>query len=284
MALPLSDLVTFVPANASQQIRRLEQERCIQVTVLPADDVALEEAQAMIFDIVNECRQAGEMGPDIRVLLAGNADKLQQTRVALLGKWTGWNWESIFSLLTSRMFLALLITYLLMVALFENFVYPFVIMFTVPMGAVGGFLGLAWVHLTDPLQQLDTLSMLGFVIMIAVVINNGILIVHQAMNFMRGEESEDGTFTQTMSPQEAVSESVRTRLRPIFMTVGATIVGMMPLVLSTGAGSELYRSLGAVVVGGLALSTIFTLLVIPFLLSMVMDVLSLFSKKSEHEV
>ena len=279
MALPLSDLVTFHSASASQQIRRLEQERCIQLTVLPADDVALEEAQAVIFSIVDECRTAGEMGPDIRVNLAGNADKLQQTRVALLGKWTGWNKESFLSLLTSRMFLALLITYLLMVALFENFLYPLVVMFAVPLATVGGFLGLAWVHHLDPLQQLDTLSMLGFVILIGVVTNNAILIVHQALNFMRGfGESEDDAI-KAMSPQEAIRESVRTRLRPIFMTSTTTVFGVMPLVLSTGAGSELYRSLGAVVVGGLTLSTIFTLLVIPLLLSMVMDMLSLFRGK-----
>ena len=279
MALPLSDLVTFHPADASQQIRRLEQERCIQLTVMPADDVPLEAAQAVIFQIVDECRQAGEMGPDIRVNLAGNADKLQQTRVALLGKWTGWNMESLFSLLTSRMFLALLVTYLLMAALFENFLYPLVIMFTVPLATVGGFLGLAWVHHLDPLQQLDTLSMLGFVILIGVVVNNAILLVHQSLNFMRGFGESEEDIIEAMSPQEAICESVRTRLRPIFMTTATTIFGMLPLVLAPGAGSELYRSLGAVVLGGLTLSTIFTLLVIPLLLSMVMDVLSLFQKR-----
>ena len=283
IALPLSDLVTFVPANASQQIRRLEQERCIQLTVMPADDVALETAQAIILGLVEDCRKAGEMGPDIRTNLAGNADKLSQTRAALLGKWTGWNWQSAFSLLTSRMFLALFVTYLLMAALFENFLYPLVIMFTVPLATVGGFLGLAWVHYLDPLQQLDTLSMLGFVILIGVVVNNAILLVHQSLNFTRGFGESEDDIIEAMSPQEAICESVRTRLRPIFMTTATTIFGMVPLVLAPGAGSELYRSLGAVVVGGLTLSTIFTLFVIPLLLSMVMDVLALFKSKSEPE-
>ena len=279
MALPLSDLVSFVPADASQQIRRLEQERCIQLTVMPADDVALEAAQAVILDIVEQCRKAGEMGPDIRTNLAGNADKLSQTRAALLGRWSGFNKASIFSLLTSRMFLALLVTYLLMAALFENFLYPLVIMFTVPLATVGGFLGLAWVHYLDPLQQLDTLSMLGFVVLIGVVVNNAILLVHQSLNFMRGFGESEDDIIDAMTPQEAIRESVRTRLRPIFMTTATTIFGMVPLVLAPGAGSELYRSLGAVVVGGLTLSTVFTLLIIPLLLSMVMDVLSLFRRQ-----
>jgi HAE1 family hydrophobic/amphiphilic exporter-1 len=278
MALPLSDLVTFVPSDASQQIRRLEQERCIQITVMPADDVALEAAQEVILGIVAECRRAGEMGPDIRVNLAGNADKLRQTRIALLGKWTGFNTESLLSLLTSRMFLALLVTYLLMAALFENFLYPLVIMFTVPLATVGAFLGLAWVHHHDPLQQLDTLSMLGFVILIGIVINNAILIVHQTLNFLRASRKSEEDSVAAMTPQEAIREAVRTRLRPIFMTTTTTLCAMMPLILSTGAGSELYRSIGAVVVGGLACSAMFTLLVIPLLLSMVLDVLSLFRK------
>jgi len=272
LMLPLSDLVRFVPANASQQIRRLEQERSIQVTVSPDLHVALEAAQAEIFEIIERCRREGGITSDIRIKLAGNADKLSQTQAAMLGKWTGWNLESLLSVGLSRFFLALLVTYLLMAALFESYMYPLVIMFTVPLATVGGFAGLAWVHKLDPLQQFDTLSMLGFIILIGVVVNNAILLVHQSINFMKGfGESEDDFIEQPMAPREAITESVRTRMRPIFMSTLTSIFGMVPLVLSTGAGSELYRSLGAVVVGGLTLSTIFTLLITPLLLSMMID-------------
>jgi hypothetical protein len=95
-------------------------------------------------------------------------------------------------LIMARMVWALIVTYLLMAALFESFVYPFVIMISVPLAVVGGFAGLAIVHawsLADPTkipQQLDVLTMLGFVILIGVVVNNAILLVHQAINFMRG--------------------------------------------------------------------------------------------------
>ena len=112
------------------------------------------------------------------------------------------------------------------------------------------------------LQTLDVLTMLGFVILIGTVVNNPILIVHQSLNHMR----EDG-----MPPSDAIVESVRTRIRPIFMTAVTTVLGLLPLVLFPGAGSELYRGLGAVLLGGLIVSTVLPLVLIPALFSLTMD-------------
>ncbi len=175
-------------------------------------------------------------------------------------------------LILARMVWALIVTYLLMAALFESFVYPFVIMFSVPLAVVGGFGGLAIVHawsLTDPTrapQQLDVLTMLGFVILVGVVVNNAILLVHQALHFMHGIGESD--HPDPMPPAAAIRESVRTRIRPIFMSVLTSVGGMLPLVLFPGAGSEMYRGLGSVVVGGLIVSTVFTLLLVPLLFSL----------------
>lgn len=280
MIVPLSQLAQFIKADSSQQIRRLEQERAIRLTVMPPADVALETAQARIMEIVEESRAEGGMSPDIRTRLTGSADKLSQARAALIGKWTGFNLESLGSLVTSRFFLSLLITYLLMAALFESFLYPFVIMFSVPFAVVGGFMGLALVHHNDPAQQMDTLTMLGFVILIGVVVNNAILLVHQTLNFMRGEEEGamdaevDTEAPPGMPFREALRESVRTRIRPIFMTTATSIFGMLPLVFSPGAGSELYKGLGGVVVGGLACSTLFTLFIVPLMFSLAVDMQS----------
>lgn len=171
-------------------------------------------------------------------------------------------------LLEARFIWALVVTYLLMSALFESFIYPFVIMFTVPLAVVGGFAGLAIVHHfsmqdpTKPPQQLDVLTMLGFFILIGVVVNAAILLVHQALNFMHDEN---------LSPADAISKSVRTRMRPIFMSVLTSVGGMLPLVIAPGAGSEMYRGLGSVVVGGLIVSTVFTLLLVPLLFSLVLE-------------
>ena len=181
------------------------------------------------------------------------------------------------TLLTARFIWALLVTYLLMCALFESFTDPLIIMFSVPLAVVGGFGGLAIVHhwsLMDPTkapQNLDVLTMLGFVILIGVVVNNAILLVHQAHNFIRGEELDDGTRAEPMEPHAAIAESVRTRVRPIFMSVLTSVGGMLPLVLYPGAGSEMYRGLGSVVVGGLLVSTFFTLVLVPLMFSLVVD-------------
>ncbi len=104
-----------------------------------------------------------------------------------------------------------------------------------------------------------------------IVVNNAILIVHQSLNFIR---------EQGMDPKTAIVEAVRIRVRPIYMSTTTSIFGMVPLVLYPGAGSELYRGLGSVVIGGLALSTVFTLFLIPALLSMVYAVGSAASRVS----
>ena len=174
----------------------------------------------------------------------------------------------VLTLAESRVILALVITYLLMAALFESFAYPFVIMLTVPLATVGGFAALRVVHevslydVSSPIQQLDVLTMLGFVILVGIVVNNAILIVHQALTFMRRDEVE---------PAAAVAMSVQTRTRPIFMSAMTSIFGMAPLVVMPGAGSELYRGLGSVVLGGLLVATVFTLVVIPAMFTLFLD-------------
>jgi len=180
-------------------------------------------------------------------------------------------------LILARMVWALLVTYLLMCVLFESFTYPLIIMFSVPLAVVGGFAGLAAVHalsLQDPTkapQNLDVLTMLGFVILIGVVVNNAILLVAQAQNYMRGIGESEDDIVDKLPPLDAIRESVRTRIRPIFMSVLTSVFGMLPLVLFPGAGSAMYRGLGSVVVGGLVVSTVFTLLLVPLLFGVTID-------------
>ena len=114
--------------------------------------------------------------------------------------------------------------------------------------------------------------MLGFVILVGVVVNNAILIVHQALNNFH----HNG-----MDHREAVLESTRSRLRPIYMSATTSIFGMLPLVLVPGAGAEMYQGLGSVLLGGLAVSTIFTVFVIPAIL---VFVIRLEKRKGDEEV
>jgi len=253
--VPLGSVCRLERTTAPQQINHIETQRSVKLTVRPPEGVSLPEAMDTIQnDIVAPMRgegygpQKARISPKVVVALAGNADKLKST------------WDSLKWLLA----LSFLIVYLLMAGLFESFAYPFVIIFTVPFAAVGGFVGLAAVNQwtwSDPsmaIQQMDMLTILGFVILLGTVVNNGILIVHQSLNFI----------SYGKTPAEAIVESVRTRIRPIFITVLTTLFGLLPLVVRPGAGAELYRGLGAVVLGGLLFSTVFSLLVIPAMLSL----------------
>jgi len=239
--VPVSSLSQLQRTAGITQIRHIERQRTITLEITPPTTIALQEAMEIINSkVVAPMAENGMLkGTDIGQ--SGVADKLTAARESLQ-----WNFV-----------LAAVIAYLLMAALFGNFIYPFIIMFNVPLAAAGGLLGLKLVNIFIANQPLDILTMLGFVILVGVVVNNAILIVHQALNNIR---------YNGMPYREAVLESTRTRLRPIFMSTTTSIFGMLPLVLVPGPGSEFYRGLGSVVLGGLAVSTVFTIFVIPALL------------------
>lgn len=251
IATPTGELITVGDvsdvrlASGPEQISRIDRERAITIQVRPGPNVALEGAMDRIEnEVLRPIREEG-LPSGYRFTLAGTADDLIQMRTAM----------------GASLIIALIITYLLIAGLYESFLYPLVIMVSVPMAAVGGFLGL-WLLNFVTVQRLDTLTMLGFVILIGTVVNNAILIVDQALIYIR----RDGT-----DHREAVSTSVRGRIRPIFMTTMTTLLGMSPLVLFPGAGSELYRGLGAVILGGLLISTLFTLFLVPLLFSLTFE-------------
>jgi HAE1 family hydrophobic/amphiphilic exporter-1 len=242
--VPISSLSELKRTTGITQIRHLERQRTITLQVTPPFSIPLQEALEIVTRQVVDPMAEQDMLQGTEVGQSGVADKLTETRQTL-------QWDFI---------LAALIAYLLMAALFGNFIYPLIIMFTLPLAAVGGLLGLKLINWLITPQPLDILTMLGFVILVGVVVNNAILIVHQSLNNIR---------YNGMSHQQAVLESVRTRLRPIFMSASTSIFGMLPLVLIPGPGSEFYRGLGSVVLGGLAVSTVFVVLVIPSLLMFV---------------
>ncbi len=274
--VPLGAVADVKRTTSPQEIRRIERQRAVTLNIDVPEAMPLEEAERIVREeMIQPLRDSGQIAPSVKTFMAGSAAKLTEVKRALLGEWTGFNSESLMSLFTSRAFLALVVVFLVMAALFESWFYPLVIMFTVPLATVGGFLGLRIINIWTRFQpftetqQLDMLSMLGFVILIGVVVNNAILIVHQALNFVRGTgEAGEGGAVQ-LEPQQAIRESVRSRVRPIFMSTLTSVGGMLPLVIFSGAGSELYRGLGSVVVGGLILSSLFTLLLTPIILSMV---------------
>ena len=126
-----------------------------------------------------------------------------------------------------------------------------------PLAMVGGIIAIRLLNLIS-FQPLDLLTMIGFVILLGLVVNNAILLVHQT----RSAEREG------ISRHHAVEQALQTRLRPIFMSTLTSIFGMMPLLLMPGAGSVIYRGLAAVIVGGMCVSAVFTLLLLPCFLRM----------------
>jgi HAE1 family hydrophobic/amphiphilic exporter-1 len=267
----LQSLVSLQRLREPDQIKHVDRPRAVTLQVTPPPGMPLAQAITGIHTAVAGLKSQGAISPDVEVNLAGSAGKLNEIKAALLGD------GSVVGLLTSSLFLALLVVYLLMVVLFQSWMYPFVIMVSVPLGTFGGFLGLALVHhwsVSDrymPVQNLDVLTILGFVILAGTVVNNAILIVHQTLNFLRGE-AETSEEVHHPTPKQAIAQSVSSRVRPILMSTLTSVGGMLPLVLMPGSGSELYRGLGAVVVGGLVVSTVFTLFLVPVILSVVFDI------------
>ena len=239
--VPISELASLTHTTGITKIRHVDGKRTITLQVTPPVNMTLEEAVGLLeYGLLEGMRKKG-MFKGAEVSLAGQADKLVETVSSM-------QWNLLF---------ALAIIYLLMSALFGNFIFPLVIMFTVPMAAAGGFIGLAMTNRFVAPQPLDILTMLGFIILIGIVVNNAILIVYQTLNNIR---------YNGMERKKAIIEATRSRLRPIFMSSMTSIFGMLPLVLMPGPGSEFYRGLGSVITGGLAFSMFFTIFVTPALM------------------
>ena len=241
--LPISALATIEVTAGPTQILHLERNRTVSLRIRPGADVALETTiQSVRDNVIGPLTERG-LPPGVRLSISGTADELART------------WDAM----KLNLLIAVIVVYLVMAVLFESFVYPLVILFSVPLATAGGVGGLVILNLFV-FHPLDMLTLLGFVILIGTVVNNAILLVHQTLLHVR----EDA-----MPAADAIVEATRNRVRPIFMSTLTSVCGMLPLVLFSGAGSEIYRGLGSVVVGGLALSAVLTLLIIPPLLGLI---------------
>lgn len=241
----LMDVAEVVETTGPDAINHVSLERSVTLTVGVA-------RQAPLGDLLTQTEQQilvplrSTLPTGTRVELAGSADVLRETLEQL---------GLVF-------LLSLLVTYLLLVALYRSFVYPFVIMITVPIGMTGALLSLVLINaLPGEVVPLDMITGLGFVILTGIVVNNAILLVDHMLQLQKEEHDLD----------QALEIAVRDRLRPIFMSAGTSVLGMLPLALFPGQGAELYRGLGVVLTGGLALSTLLTPTVIPALIRLLHD-------------
>jgi hydrophobic/amphiphilic exporter-1 (mainly G- bacteria), HAE1 family len=244
--VPVSNLADVRETTGPTEIQRIDRSRTMTVSVSPNDSMPLEEAAELLEEKILGPIRARGLPEGVRFRLGGSADKLKET----------WNHMQL------DLLLALIIVFLVMAVLFESFLYPWIVMLTVPVAAAGGLGGLALLN-TYVSQSLDMLTMLGFVILIGIVVNNAILLVHQTLFHIR----EDG-----MDVNDAIETATRNRIRPIFMSTLTSVFGMLPLVAFPGPGSELYRGLGAVVLGGLSLSAVLTMAIVPPMMSVTVGI------------
>ena len=168
--------------------------------------------------------------------------------------------ERAISTLGMNFLVAIGLLVMIMAGLFRSLKDAIIVAISIPLAAVGGVLAITVVNAIK-FQPLDLLGMIGFIILLGLVVNNAILLVAQT----RAAEARG------LNRSDAVHQALRYRLRPIFMSTLTSLFGMLPLLVVPGAGSEIYRGMAAAIVGGMSVSTLFTLLLLPSLLQLTSD-------------
>jgi Cation/multidrug efflux pump len=227
-AVKVKDLGTVVESKVPPTIERKNRERYITVTGIVASGHALSEAVAATNSIV----ASTDIPNNISTEISGDFEDQQK----------------MFTSLIALMILIIILVYMVMASQFESLMSPFVIMFSVPFAFIGVILGLSVTG-----TALGVMAMVGIIILLGIVVKNGIVLIDYTI-LMR----ERG-----MSVIEASVTAARSRLRPILMTTLTTVLGMLPMAIGRGEGSEMWRSLGMTVCWGLSFSTLITLVLIP---------------------
>jgi multidrug efflux pump subunit AcrB len=236
--VPFSHLVATQSTLAPSGTYRLNRRRTFAINLQPPRGVALQDVMTILKrDIEPQIRKI--LPPDGTITYGAAADHLDSAL---------WTMGKNFAL-------AVLILFLIMAALFRSVWDSAIATIALPLGTVGGMAALRLLGLFV-FQPLDLITMIGFIIVLGLVVNNTILLVART----RQAEAEG------MSRVDAVRSSLETRLRPIFSSTLTAVMGMLPLVLIPGPGAEIYRGLGAVIVGGILVSHVFTLVLMPAML------------------
>ncbi len=236
----LGELARLERAVGPSELRRIDGQRTVSLRVFPPEDMTLE-------DVIDSIR--GEVEPVIRDILKeagevryrGSADGLEQALVSM----------------AHNLLYALMILLLILTAMFRSLKDALLVLSVMPLAFAGGVLAL-WLLNLFSYQSMDLLTMSGFVILLGLVVNNSILLVDRTRAAERDGQDR----------AEAVRLAVRDRARPIYMSTLTSIFGMLPLMLVPGTGAEIYRGLATIIVGGMVVSALLTLWLLPSLLRM----------------
>jgi multidrug efflux pump subunit AcrB len=267
--VPVSAVAELVETVDSDTMRRIDGRRTVSLHIVPSRTMALETAVEKVEqDIIGHMRKTGQIPTGVTVDIAGASTQLETTRDALF----------------DNFLIALILSYLLLVAIFSHWGFPFIIMTSVPLGVAGGIVGLWLLNDSGALlsewgiafthQPFDMITMLGFVILLGTVVNNPILMVDQTIHNIRAAG---------MEPQAAVKDALAVRLRPMMMSTVTTVFGILPLVVIPGAGTELYRGVGAIVLFGLLFATFVTIVFLPPLLTLVLRLIAVFRRRPSRD-
>ncbi|MDR2056762.1 MAG: efflux RND transporter permease subunit [Dysgonamonadaceae bacterium] len=233
--IKIRELGKVVEKSSLPQIDRQNRQR-INIVKGSLYEAALSDVIAGVNQVIDEMRQEGKIPSEIGIKIGGSYEDQQETN------------QDLFLL----MILCVLLVYIVMAAQFESLTYPFIIVLSLTFGVAGVFLALM---ITG--KSMSLMSMIGMVMLIGIVVKNGIVFIDYAnLNRERG-----------MSIDKAVILAGRSRLRPILMTTATTVLGMIPMAIPRGSGSEMWQPMGIAVVGGLTVSTILTLFYVPALYS-----------------
>jgi len=237
----LGELTEIRRTVGPTQLRRVDGQRTLTLNVRPPEDMTVQEALETLREVA---------GPQIREILPGGVDvKYRGTADRL---------EEAFSEMGTNLLLAAIILFLILAAMFRSFRDSMLVLTAMPLAMAGGILALRTMNLFTT-QAMDLLTMIGFIILLGLVVNNAILLVMQTRAGQRGG----------LNQADAVAAAVRLRARPIYMSTLTSIFGMLPLMLIPGVGSQIYRGLATVIIGGMTLSAMFTLVLLPSALRLV---------------
>lgn len=220
------------------QLRRVDGQRTMTLSVRPPDDMTVQEALETLRDVAGP-RIKEVMPAGISIQYRGTADRL----------------EAALSTMTTNIAVAAVVLFLILAAMFRSLWDALLVLLSMPLAVAGGILSLRIMNLFT-MQAMDLLTTIGFVILLGLVVNNAILLVMQTRTGQRNG----------LDKTEAVAQAVRMRARPIYMSTLTSIFGMLPLMLMPGVGSQIYRGLATVIVGGMIVSAVFTLILMPSVL------------------
>jgi multidrug efflux pump subunit AcrB len=238
--VPLGYLVDHERGVGPSLIRRIDGERTISLRFTPPQGVEIET-------IMNE----------IDGVLTSKKDQLISDGVSYELKGTAESLRQMLKQFLAVALFAVLVLFFALTALFSSFRDAFLVVFTIPLASVGGLMMLKIVNIFT-FQPMDLLTIIGFIVVFGLAVNNAILLIAQYRN-----NRANGLLSR-----ESVEAALRTRLRPITMTMSTTAFGLVPLIIIPGAGSELYRGLASVIFGGILVNTILTILFVPLVLRM----------------